>query len=135
MDIEQNVRIELLLDLYPKGAELTLQPGRYNYDSRLTFEDSHDRRLQLTARVEAVFGGAIRVSILAQHWLVNKTGLPVIFRQEGMCMTNIALKYTGKRAIWRCRIILVASRAEIQVCLNCGVKNFFFQKKKINFSL
>ena len=84
MDIEQNVRIELLLDLYPKGAELTLQPGRYNYDSRLTFEDSHDRRLQLTARVEAVFGGAIRVSILAQHWLVNKTGLPVIFRQEGM---------------------------------------------------
>ena len=93
MDIEQNVRIELLLDLYPKGAELNLQPGRYNYDSRLTFEDGHDRRLQLTARVEAIFGGAIRVSILAQNWLVNKTGLPLIFRQEGEYMGCIFIVF------------------------------------------
>ena len=57
-----------------------LQPGRYNYDNRLTLGDGHERRLQLTARVEAIYGGAIRISILAQNWLVNKTGLPLIFR-------------------------------------------------------
>ena len=77
-----------MLDLYPNGAELLLQPGRYNYESRLKFCDIHDRWLHLTARVEAIYGGAIRISVLAAHWLVNKTGLPLIFRQEGAAIDS-----------------------------------------------
>ena len=28
-------------------------------------------------------GGAVRVTVYAPIWLVNKTGLPLVFRQEG----------------------------------------------------
>ena len=29
------------------------------------------------------FGGALRVTVYAPIWVVNKTGLPLVFRQEG----------------------------------------------------
>ena len=37
----------------------------------------------LQARVLTTHGGAVRVSIYAPIWIVNKTGLPLIFKQEG----------------------------------------------------
>lgn len=75
--------MEFSLDLYPKAAELSLHPGRYGNDIKLEVGDSQNRRLNLIARVEPVLGGAIKISVYAKHWLVNKTGLPLIFRQEG----------------------------------------------------
>ncbi len=37
----------------------------------------------------SVYGGAVRVTVLAPVWIVNKTGLPIVFRQEGAA-TNAA---------------------------------------------
>lgn len=34
-------------------------------------------------RVTSRFGGAIKVSVYAPIWIVNKTGLPLVFREEG----------------------------------------------------
>ena len=65
------------------GADLTLLAGNSNFEAKLNLVDSQSRPLQLLAKVTSIYGGAIRVSIYARHWLVNKTGLPLVFRQEG----------------------------------------------------
>ncbi len=82
-DISKSLVIKLALDLYPFGADLTLPAGSSNFEAKLNFADSQSRPLQLMAKVTSIYGGAIRVSVYAKHWLVNKTGLPLVFRQEG----------------------------------------------------
>jgi vacuolar protein sorting-associated protein 13D len=77
------VVLHFSLDLFPLGADLTLQPGKLNFESHLYLGDSQNRRLQLAAKVESIYGGTVKISVYARHWLVNKTGLPLVFRQEG----------------------------------------------------
>jgi vacuolar protein sorting-associated protein 13D len=36
------------------------------------------------AKVSSKASGSIKLSISAQYWLVNKAGIPLIFRQEGV---------------------------------------------------
>lgn len=71
------------MDNFPHVGELTLHAGRLNFEGRMVVTDLDQRQLHLGARVESNQGGAVRISIFARHWLVNKTGLPLVFRQEG----------------------------------------------------
>lgn len=71
------------MDSFPQGGELVLPVGRLNFESRFEVSDCEQRQLQLSARVESSHGGAARISVYVKHWIVNKTGLPLIFRQEG----------------------------------------------------
>lgn len=49
---------------------------------RLT--DTFGRILFLHAAVVVEKGSALRVNITAPYWIINKTGLPLVFRQEGV---------------------------------------------------
>ena len=83
MSIDNNLSVRLSLDNFPIGGELIIPAGRVNFDGRVELTDCDHRLLQLSARVEASHGGALRLLIWSKYWLVNKTGLPLIFRQEG----------------------------------------------------
>jgi vacuolar protein sorting-associated protein 13D len=45
--------------------------------------DANDRPIYLQVAVTPRLGGALRVTVYAPIWIVNKTGLPLVFRQEG----------------------------------------------------
>ena len=83
-DISQQVEIVFSLETFPASATLTLSPGVSAFDTRLNFVDSYERILSLSVRVVSTLGGAIRVSVFSPFWLVNKTGLPLVFRQDGV---------------------------------------------------
>lgn len=88
VNLEEEMIFEFFLDNFPGRGEISLPAGtcggRFNnFVCRLEVRDYGHRPLDLIGRVEASYGGAVRISIFARHWLVNKTGLPLIFRQEG----------------------------------------------------
>ncbi|CAB1336324.1 unnamed protein product [Coregonus sp. 'balchen'] len=70
-DTSQNMELELLIP-----------PGTQNYVVRMRLYDANKRLLCLTIRIILRAQGALKILISAPYWLINKTGLPLIFRQD-----------------------------------------------------
>lgn len=85
VDLDNQTEITLTLDSYP-GAEKIIIPyghtGSVDYRIRLT--DTKGRPLILRASIQMVKGNGLQITISAPYWLINRTGLPLIFRQEGV---------------------------------------------------
>lgn len=85
VDLENQVEITITLDSYP-GAEKIVIPnapiGSADYRIRLT--DTKGRPLILRASIQMIKGSGLQITISAPYWLINRTGLPLVFRQEGV---------------------------------------------------
>lgn len=63
---------------------MLLVPAPFNsFKARVKLLDDKDRRLNLDALVQMRKGAGIRISVLAPYWIINKTSLPLVFKQEG----------------------------------------------------
>ncbi|CAB3983690.1 Hypothetical predicted protein, partial [Paramuricea clavata] len=58
-----------------KGAESCIR--------HVEMKDTKNRFLRLNAKIELRPGLSLKISIFASFWLVNDTGIPLIFKQEG----------------------------------------------------
>ncbi|XP_050076311.1 intermembrane lipid transfer protein Vps13D [Anopheles maculipalpis] len=85
VDIEQQIGLSLTLDSYPNAGQITIPAGTYGsttLDVRLF--DMGGRMLKLSATIVVVRGRGVQISIAAPYWLVNRTGLPLVFRQDDL---------------------------------------------------
>jgi len=55
-----------------------------SFTARLKLLDSTSRILYLQAAVVVEKGSATQINIIAPYWIINKTGLPLVFKQEGL---------------------------------------------------
>uniref|UniRef100_A0A670ZLE6 Vacuolar protein sorting 13 homolog D n=1 Tax=Pseudonaja textilis TaxID=8673 RepID=A0A670ZLE6_PSETE len=81
-DTSQNVELGISLENFTHCKELLIPPGTQNYVVRMRLYDNNRRLLNLTIRIVCQAKGALKIFISAPYWLINKTGLPLIFRQE-----------------------------------------------------
>ncbi|KAG2458956.1 VP13D protein, partial [Polypterus senegalus] len=81
-DTCQNVELGVVLENFPVCKELLIPPGTQNYVVRMRLYDTNKRLLNLTIRIIFRAQGALKILISAPYWLINKTGLPLIFRQD-----------------------------------------------------
>ncbi|XP_066547335.1 intermembrane lipid transfer protein VPS13D isoform X1 [Amia ocellicauda] len=81
-DTSQNIELGVLLENFPVCKELLIPPGTQNYVVRMRLYDVNKRLLCLTIRIVFRAQGALKILISAPYWLANKTGLPLIFRQD-----------------------------------------------------
>ncbi|XP_014195954.1 vacuolar protein sorting-associated protein 13D isoform X2 [Haplochromis burtoni] len=81
-DTSQNMELGVLLENFPVCKELLIPPGTQNYVVRMRLYDTNKRLLCLTIRIILRAQGALKILISAPYWLINKTGLPLIFRQD-----------------------------------------------------
>ncbi|CAH0718677.1 unnamed protein product, partial [Brenthis ino] len=85
VNVEEGV--ELCVKLEGFGWSTALSVGGAgaagSFSARLKLRDERGRRLYLNARVTVKKTDGIKVSISAAYWLVNRTGLPLVFRAEG----------------------------------------------------
>ncbi|KAK3881484.1 hypothetical protein Pcinc_014068 [Petrolisthes cinctipes] len=79
----QSVTLALWTDTFLPCGEVTLHPSSAPYLTSLKLEDSHKRGLYINLKVCLQYGSALKVVVNAAYWLMNKTGLPLIFKQEG----------------------------------------------------
>uniref|UniRef100_A0A8C3CX35 Vacuolar protein sorting 13 homolog D n=1 Tax=Cairina moschata TaxID=8855 RepID=A0A8C3CX35_CAIMO len=81
-DTSQNIELGVLLENFPTCKELLIPPGTQNYMVRMRLYDVNKRLLNLTIRIVCLAEGSLKIFISAPYWLINKTGLPLIFRQD-----------------------------------------------------
>ncbi|MEQ2212638.1 hypothetical protein XENOCAPTIV_002650, partial [Xenoophorus captivus] len=72
----------VMLESFPMCKELLIPPGTQNYVVRMRLYDSNNRLLCLTIRIILRAQGALKILVSSPYWLINKTGLPLIFRQD-----------------------------------------------------
>ena len=53
-------------------------------------KDTHGRLLDLSVQIVRGVGGSMKLSVSAPYWLVNKSGLPLVFRQAGIESGEVA---------------------------------------------
>ena len=70
------------LENFPGQAEINILSGD-TFETQLKFADNQMRNLYLSIRVECKLGGAIQIVVYSPFWLINKSGLPLIFKEEG----------------------------------------------------
>ncbi|XP_032690797.1 vacuolar protein sorting-associated protein 13D isoform X2 [Odontomachus brunneus] len=83
-NLEEQLEINIQLDGYPGSGTIILPPNSCSFTARLKLLDSASRILHLQAAVIVEKGSAIQINITAPYWIINKTGLPLVFRQEGV---------------------------------------------------
>ncbi|KAK2491745.1 hypothetical protein MC885_013715 [Smutsia gigantea] len=81
-DTSQNIELGVSLENFPLCKELLIPPGTQNYTVRVRLYDVSRRQLDLTIRIVCRAEGSLKIFISAPYWLINKTGLPLIFRQD-----------------------------------------------------
>ncbi|XP_064137368.1 intermembrane lipid transfer protein VPS13D isoform X4 [Loxodonta africana] len=81
-DTSQNIELGVSLENFPVCKELLIPPGTQNYMVRMRLYDINRRQLNLTIRIVCRAEGSLKIFISAPYWLINKTGLPLIFRQD-----------------------------------------------------
>lgn len=83
---ESSIELSLHLENYPGCGGITVPSFTNNFTARLRVHDHTNRRLYLQAAILAQPGSGLRVLVSAPFWLVNKTALPLVFRQEGVAI-------------------------------------------------
>lgn len=89
VDLEAQTEVTLTLDSYP-GAERIIVPSGHtgSVDYRLRLTDIKGRPLILRASIQMRKGSGLQITISAPYWLINRTGLPLVFRQEGVAQES-----------------------------------------------
>ncbi|XP_024605692.1 vacuolar protein sorting-associated protein 13D isoform X4 [Neophocaena asiaeorientalis asiaeorientalis] len=85
-DTSQNIELGVSLENFPLCKELLIPSGTQNYMVRMRLYDINRRQLNLTIRIVCRAEGSLKIFISAPYWLINKTGLPLIFRQDNARM-------------------------------------------------
>ncbi|XP_046964855.1 vacuolar protein sorting-associated protein 13D [Vanessa cardui] len=85
VNVEEGVELSVKLEGFAWSTALSVggAASAGSFSARLKLRDLRGRRLYLNARVTVKKTDGIKVSVSAAYWLVNRTGLPLVFRAEG----------------------------------------------------
>ena len=85
VDLEQTLEIIITLDSFSGAGHISIQPGGTGVgEVEVKLSDVNGRTLLLRAFIQVLRGTGMQISISAPFWLVNRTGLPLVFKQEGV---------------------------------------------------
>lgn len=87
VDTTKPTEVYFTMNGFPQSKAINIDPGATgNFYQTLEMVDKNNRSLYLTAKVIIASQGeepAVEVIIFAPFWFINKTRLPLIFKQEG----------------------------------------------------
>lgn len=85
VDLEQSLEITITLDSFSGAGHICIQPGVSGVgEVEVKLFDVNGRILLLRALIQVIRGNGMQISFSAPFWLVNRTGLPLVFKQEGV---------------------------------------------------
>lgn len=85
VNLDEPVEITLTLDGYPKPAPILIPTGIIgSVETNLRLTDVKGRMLILRINIVVIRGSGMQLNVSASFWLINRTGIPLVFRQEGV---------------------------------------------------
>lgn len=61
---------------------ITIPPGCRSGAGRLTLVDRYQRPLNLNVKLSLVNNSTIKISVFCNYWFMNKSGIPLVFKQD-----------------------------------------------------
>jgi hypothetical protein len=90
VDLTKPTEVHFEMNGFPRSRAITIDPGTTgSFQYTLEMFDKNNRSLYLNAKIIlASFGEepAVQIIIYAPFWFINKTKLPLIFKQEGAAL-------------------------------------------------
>ncbi|KAK6626649.1 hypothetical protein RUM44_009125 [Polyplax serrata] len=83
VDCDCKFEIHFHIENFPKHGVLLVPSPVSSLTCRIKVHDESGRRLDLSAAVQINKGAEINVTVWAPYWIINKTSLPLVFKQEG----------------------------------------------------
>ncbi|XP_050302982.1 intermembrane lipid transfer protein Vps13D isoform X2 [Anthonomus grandis grandis] len=80
---DETVDLEIRIDNFKTCTNIIIPYGTSEFSCRIKLEDSKQRKLYLTAEILVNRHAKLKINIFAPYWIVNKTGLPLVFKQSG----------------------------------------------------
>lgn len=85
VDVEKSVELTIRLENFPTCSPVVIPASCDTaFTCRIRMEDSKGRKIFLTANIVPNTDSKLKISISAPFWLLNKTGVPLVFRQNGV---------------------------------------------------
>ncbi|RWS05004.1 Vacuolar protein sorting-associated protein 13D-like protein [Dinothrombium tinctorium] len=122
IDTTKEFTLFFSLDNFPKSNPLTIIPGSArDYTIPLEIFDRKDRPLILQAQITAVsHSHAFSIVISCRYWLINRTGLPLVFKQDSI--DHEAAGQFDEHEVARCIVPLLFNFMERDGSLACKVR-------------
>lgn len=120
INTQTDFTINFLMDNFTKSNSLLIKPGASkDFFMHLELYDKKGKLLLLQAQICLVTNNALGLKILisAPYWFVNKTGLPLVFKQEGT--DQEASGQFEEHEIARCILPLLFSFYDADASLTC----------------
>ncbi|RZC42308.1 vacuolar protein sorting-associated protein 13D [Asbolus verrucosus] len=84
VDLDDIVELDIILENFTSSNKVIVPVGcNIDFKCRINLEDERGRKLFLLAIVSPNNGAKLKITISAPYWIINKTGLPLVFRQAG----------------------------------------------------
>ncbi|KAI2809880.1 Vacuolar protein sorting-associated protein 13D [Blomia tropicalis] len=115
--------VEFSMEHFPKSKPLIITPGATkDYSTYIDIYDTNGRLLVLHASISVISGSqqpcnAMTITIYSPHWIINRSGLPLIFAQEGVYTESAGQSTEHERA--RSISPLLFSYAEVEAPKYC----------------
>ncbi|CAH1134889.1 unnamed protein product [Ceutorhynchus assimilis] len=83
VDTDETVELEIRIENFSTCSNILIPFGTSEFSGRIRLEDSNKRKLYLIAEIFVNRGAKLKINIYAPYWIMNKTGLPLVFKQSG----------------------------------------------------
>ncbi|XP_078487112.1 intermembrane lipid transfer protein VPS13D isoform X2 [Ciona intestinalis] len=80
---QSSVILGCLIENFKTCRELVIPSNGKNFQMRMLLKDHNNATLILNVRILWRYGCSVRISVMAGYWIVNKTGLPILVKQDG----------------------------------------------------
>lgn len=85
INIKESFSLSITIDNYKLSGQLKIPMGHSGVvEPKLKLIDLLNREIFLRVSIQSIQGRGMEIFISAPIWIINKTGLPLIFRQEGI---------------------------------------------------
>ncbi|XP_054931274.2 intermembrane lipid transfer protein VPS13D isoform X1 [Dermacentor andersoni] len=120
VNTEQYVIIGFSLENFRQCTSLVIPPGSSSFSTRLETHDTEGRLLVLHARVSVLRARSLKVYVSVPYWIINRSGLPLIFKQEGT--NSEAAGQFPEHEQARSMVPLLFSFADTEASMMCSMR-------------
>ena len=75
--------LDFYLESFPGVGSVIMHLGTSTFEARIKLTDNKARSLFTNVNVNVKYGGVVVISVFDLYWIVNKTGLLMLFKEEG----------------------------------------------------
>lgn len=84
-NIEEDLNLRIHMEYFKQCKSLTISKSEWMNicnTYKIMFEDRKERLLQLFLEMKEGLGGCLKLVLYGKFWIINKTGLPLMFKQD-----------------------------------------------------